>query len=91
MVGAQDAELGDGVGVGGQPGRARSFEPGVENVLVAAFDEPAADGQFSGDGSDVIQRVAPVAQIAARRAHGSRFVGHWVGLEVRLQGGEDRI
>ena len=44
MVGAQDAELGERIGMGGKPGGACSFEPGVEDVFVAAFDEAAADG-----------------------------------------------
>ena len=45
LVDAQDTELGQRVGVGGQPDGARSFEPGMPDTLVAAFDEPAADGQ----------------------------------------------
>lgn len=64
-VGAQDAELGEGVSVDGQPSGAGAFEPGVEPMLVAAFDEPAADGQFAGDGPGVVS----VQRRAAQAAH----------------------
>ena len=90
VVGAQDAELGEGVGVGGQPGGAGTFEPGVQDVLVAAFDETAADGQFPGDGPGVVQRVAPVIEVAPGRAHGGGFLGDGVGFELRGQLGEHR-
>ena len=88
LVDAQNTELGQRVGVRGQPGGARSLEPGVEHMFVAAFDEPAADGQFAGDGSGVVERVAPVAEVAPGGTHGGRFRGHRVGLEMRFQLGE---
>ena len=44
MIGAQDAELSDGIGVGWQPGGARTFESGMQDMLVARFDEAGTDG-----------------------------------------------
>ena len=45
-VGAEDAELGHGVGIFREPCGAGLFEPGLEHMAVAAFDHPGADGQF---------------------------------------------
>jgi hypothetical protein len=40
VVGAQDAQVGDLVGVFGQPGGAGLLEPGLEHMAMAALDHP---------------------------------------------------
>ena len=44
-VGADNAGVGDGVGVGTHPVRARDFEAVVEDVAVAAFDQTGPTGR----------------------------------------------
>ena len=43
IVGAENAQLSDLIGVGRQPGSTRFFEPGVEDMTMAGFDESRAD------------------------------------------------
>ena len=90
MVGAQDAELGEGVGVVGQPGAAGLFEPRVQDVLMAGLDEAAADGQIAGEGPGVVQAFEAVAQVAQRAAHRGFGIVHCRRFAEGLQRFEDQ-
>ena len=63
MIGFEDAELGDGVGVVRQPGSPGFFEAGVQDVTMAAFYHAGADGQSQGQGARIVQAVQTVAQV----------------------------
>ena len=56
--------------VGGvwDPGRARLFESGLQDMTMAAFDDARADRQAQGQGQRVIQTVQPIAQVAMAAA-----------------------
>ena len=69
LVGAEDTELGDGVSMCGQPSGARAFESGVEDVLVARFDEAGTDGEFLRDSGWVVESVEAIGQIAVGGPH----------------------
>jgi hypothetical protein len=65
-IGAESAELAEGVSVGGGPPSAGFFEAGLEVVAVAAFDETRADGQIEREGAG----ITSARWIACRRQMG---------------------
>jgi hypothetical protein len=74
-VGAEDAELGEGFGVLGEPCGAGLFEAGLEYVAVGGLDHAGANGQVLGDGAGVVEVVFATVQVAAGAAHGGVFIG----------------
>ncbi len=56
---------------------------------MSAFDEAAADGQAGLERGSVVEGVGPVAQVAMRGSHGGVFLGHFGGLAVFSEGGDD--
>ena len=85
MIGSEDAEVGDLIGGGDQPGSASFFEPGVEHVPMSAFDHARANGQAQLQGGGVVQAIEPIFEVAVSVAHGSFFLGDRSGFHVGLQ------
>ena len=75
LVGTENPKLGDGVSIGWQSSGARVFKSGVENVLVAGFDEPGTDREVLGESGRVVQSVEPIGEIAVGRLDRGLLVG----------------
>jgi len=89
LVGAPDAQMGELVGVVGQPGGARLLEPGLEHVPVSALDEPRADRQSQLERARVVEAVEAAAQAAVGLADRGRFFRRARGFQVGLQRFQD--
>jgi hypothetical protein len=63
VVGAEDAEVCDLVGVVCEPGSPRLFQSGLERVAVAAFNQAEANWQAQGQGKvALLARHLPTLQ-----------------------------
>ena len=63
-IGAESAELAEGVSVGFSPPSANFLDAGLEDVAVAAFDHTGADGQVEGRGAGIVELVGAIPQVA---------------------------
>ena len=90
VVGADGAELAEGMSVFFGPPRPRLLEAGLEDMAVAAFDQAGADRQVVGQGVGIVELVGAVLEVAQRGTHGGLVVGDVRGLRAGPQGGEDR-
>ncbi len=88
-VGAQSAELTEGVSVNFGPPGAGLFEASLEDVSVAAFDQAGADGQVVRQGVGVVELVGAIAEVTQGRAQRGVFVRAGEQLLARAQRGED--
>ena len=91
IIGADDAKLGEVVGVFLKPGSAGALEPGLKNMPVAGFDKAAAYRQLCLNGAWIIDAIKPVAQIAMAATHRREVLGVFFGFEVRLQHLEHQV
>ena len=89
VIGSEDTQVGDLVGVVGQPGGARLFESGLEDMAVAAFDHPRADRQTQRQGTGIVQAIEPVAQIAMTLSDRGVFVPGPRRFQMFRQGRDD--
>ncbi len=67
-IGAEGAELAEGVGVGLGPPGAGFFEPGLQDVFMATFDQAGTDGQVVRERVGVIELFGAILQVAQRGA-----------------------
>src|SRR5258708_36265329 len=68
-VGAQDTQVGDSIGVVGQPRGPGVLESSLQYMPVSRLDESRSNGQAEPDRPRVIQTVGTVGQIAMAVAH----------------------
>ena len=91
IIGAENAELSQRFRVGREPAGPGDFEPRLDDVFVAGFDEPAPYRQLRSNRTRVVQTLGSVAQVAMGSSHGRIFFAHFGSLAVRLEGPDDFV
>ena len=89
VVGAEDSELCHRFCVSEELAGSGDFQSRLQDVFVAGFDEPAADGQVLVYCAFVVEVFGSVAQVAVGCSHGRVFLAHFGGFAVRFSGADD--
>jgi hypothetical protein len=69
LVGSRGSESEHGFHVPFGPPTAGDFEAALNDVTMATLDFSGADRQLSGQGSSVVQMIAPFLKVLISRAH----------------------
>jgi hypothetical protein len=89
VVGSEDAQGCDLIGMVPEPGGAGLLETGMEDMAVTALDHARANRQTQGERARIVQAVQPIAQITVAVAHRRFLLIRAFGFQMGLQRGDD--
>jgi hypothetical protein len=82
VIGAEHAQVGEGIGMFGQPGGAGLFEPGLEPMPMTALDHSRTYRQTQRQRAGIIQRIQPIVQVAMPGSHRGLLVRSALRFQV---------